>query len=181
MPHPAAGLRFPYLRVLLPRTKLAYVHVRNLLTDAKRDRSGRVHGYVAIWLPEELVLLYLRRGELVNATATPDGERWRPVPIADAVGRVPAEPEYGEICFHEADEGQLAAMYHAQAGPADPWPAGLDPREAKTIFPVLAAATYDGVLQIVAEGAVSYLVFRDGAVAATYLSDAGVGNIVDRV
>ena len=28
-------------RVLLPRTRLAYVHLRNLLTDAKRDRAAR--------------------------------------------------------------------------------------------------------------------------------------------
>ena len=31
--------RFPHERVLLPRTKLAYVHLPNLLSDAKRDRS----------------------------------------------------------------------------------------------------------------------------------------------
>ena len=59
MPQSLAALRFPHERVLLPRTKLAYVHLRNLLTDAKRDRAARVYGYVAIWLPEELVILYL--------------------------------------------------------------------------------------------------------------------------
>ena len=63
-----AGLRFPHSRVLLPRTRLAYVHLRNLLTDAKRDRAARISGYVAIWLPEEFVVLYLQRGEVVNAT-----------------------------------------------------------------------------------------------------------------
>ena len=46
-----AGLRFPHSRVMLPRTRLAYVHLRNLLTDAKRDRSARLSGYVAVWLP----------------------------------------------------------------------------------------------------------------------------------
>ena len=57
----------------LPRTRLAYVHLRNLLTDAKRDRSARVSGYVAIWLPEEFLVLYLQRGELrlvAEATST---------------------------------------------------------------------------------------------------------------
>ena len=39
MPSTVAGLRYPHTRVLLPRTRLAYVHLRNLLTDAKRDRS----------------------------------------------------------------------------------------------------------------------------------------------
>src|SRR5687768_10149116 len=117
--------RFPYERVLLPRTKLAYVHLHNLLTDAKRDRAARVFGYVAIWLPEELVLLYLQSGELVNATWSQGGV-YRPLPLADALARVPAEPELGEICFHEAEDEQLACMWTAQVTPEEPWPGELD-------------------------------------------------------
>src|SRR5678816_4780547 len=66
MPAPAAKLRYPHGRVLLQRTKLAYVHLRNLIGDAKRDRTARVAGYVAIWLPDEFLLLFLRDGEVVN-------------------------------------------------------------------------------------------------------------------
>src|SRR3954470_12540637 len=98
----ATALRFPFSRVLLPRTKLAYIHLRNLLTDAKRDRAARVSGYVMIWLAEEVVLLFLRAGEVVTAPASHDGRGFAPVAIADALARVPAEPELGEICFHEA-------------------------------------------------------------------------------
>src|SRR5215210_8327772 len=76
MPLNAAGLRFPHDRVLLARTKLAYVHLRNLLTDAKRDRAARVFGYVAIWLPEGILVLYLQEGEVVNATHSVDGDVW---------------------------------------------------------------------------------------------------------
>ena len=68
MPASLAALRFPYSRVVLPRTRLAYVHLRNLLTDAKRDRSARISGYVAISLLDELVMFYLLDGEVVNAT-----------------------------------------------------------------------------------------------------------------
>ena len=57
MPANLAGVRYPYTRVLLHRTRLAYAHLRNLLSDAKRDRVARVSGYVAIWLADELVLL----------------------------------------------------------------------------------------------------------------------------
>src|SRR5689334_10176764 len=106
MHHHVAGLRYPHARVLLPRTRLAYIHLRNLLTDAKRDRSARVSGYVAIWLPEEFLVLYLQRGELVNACLH-DGHAFQPIALGAAVEKVPAEPEYGEICFHEADDEQL--------------------------------------------------------------------------
>src|SRR3954466_11257009 len=110
MPAIVAGLRFPYSRVLLPRTRLAYIHLRNLLHDAKRDRSARVSGYVAVWLPQEFVVLYLQRGEVVNATIM-DAKSWRAIGITSALERIPAEPEYGEICFHEADDAQLTAMF----------------------------------------------------------------------
>ena len=67
MPSPAA-LQFPHSRVLLARTRLAYVHLRNLFTDAKRDRSARISGYVAVSQLDELLIFYLLNGELANAT-----------------------------------------------------------------------------------------------------------------
>src|SRR3954468_8651062 len=90
--------KFPHKRTLLPRTRLAYIHLRNLLSDAKRDRGARVAGFVAIWLPEEMLVLYMQQGELVNATQC-DARGTRAVSIARALDRVPAEPEYGEISF----------------------------------------------------------------------------------
>src|SRR5215212_3380004 len=101
MPASPASLRFPYTRVLLPRTRLAYVHLRNLLTDAKRDRSARISGYVAISLPDELVILYLLRGEVANATVH-DAHRSEAIAIASALEKIPGAPEYGEIVFNEA-------------------------------------------------------------------------------
>ena len=115
MPAIVAGLRYPHSRVLLPRTRLAYIHLRNLLSDAKRDRSARVSGYVAVWLPEEFVVLYLQRGEIVNATVM-DKNGWRSIAITSALERIPAEPEYGEICFHEADDVQLDMREPATTG-----------------------------------------------------------------
>ena len=183
MPALAATLRYPTQRILLPRTKLAYVHLRNLLTDAKRDRAARVSGYVAIWLAEELVLLYLQQGEVVNATSTQNGQTFVALPIADALARVPAEPELGEICFHEAEESQLACMYAAQAGSvaAMGFPEEIEPGVAASLFPYLAATTFDGFVQIRVGGLVNYLLFQDGAVRRGYLADGDAGPLVARV
>ena len=179
---PITRLRFPHARVLLPRTKLAYVHLRNLLTDAKRDRTGRVFGYVAIWLSDEMLLLYLQEGELVNATSTANGREYRSLSIADALAHVPAEPEFGEIAFHEAEDEQLACMHWAQSHAPDGWPAELDARDPRQLFPYLMSTTFDGMLQIVVEGAVHYLILRDGAVVRGYITgDPGTGTLADRV
>ena len=180
MPATVTGLRYPCTRVLLPRTRLAYVHLKNLLTDAKRDRSARVSGYVAIWLPEEFLVLYLQRGELVNACLH-DGHAFQPIAIGAAVEKVPMEPEYGEICFHEADDEQLACMYASQTMVPEPWPPELRPSDPASLFPYLMASTFDGMVEISHDGAVNYLLFRNGVVENTYLAGMQGGSIVERV
>jgi hypothetical protein len=180
MPAIVAGLRYPYSRVMLPRTRLAYIHLRNLLTDAKRDRSARLSGYVAVWLPEEFVVLYLQGGEVVNATVM-DSRGWRAVPISAALERIPAEPEYGEICFHEAEDDQLASMFLAQTTAPDPWPAEVRITDPSVLFPFMMSTMFDGVVEIVSEGSVNYLLFRAGAVERAYLSFAATGTVVERV
>jgi hypothetical protein len=175
-----AGLRFPYTRVLLPRTRLAYIHLRNLLNDAKRDRAARISGYVAISLHDELVILYILDGELVNATSR-DGKGCRVVALPSAIEKVPSEPEYGEICFHAADEEQLACMFATHAVAAETWPDGFAPQDAAALFPYLMSQTFDGVVEIIANEFVNYLVFKHGTVARTFLSSAHHGNVVDRV
>ena len=180
MPAIVAGLKYPNSRVLLPRTRLAYVHLRNLLSDAKRDRSARVSGYVAVWLPEEFVVLYLQRGEVVNATVM-NKAGWGSVAISSALERIPAEPEYGEICFHEADDEQLASMFAAQTLPADTWPGELNVHDPAALFPFLMSIMFDGVLEILSDDTVNYLVFRAGAVDRAFLSIPATGSIVEKV
>lgn len=180
MPATVAGLRYPYSRVLLPRTRLAYVHLRNLLTDAKRDRSARVSGYVAIWLPEEFVVLYLQRGEIVNACLH-DGRSFIAIPVAAALEKVPSEPEYGEICFHEAEDEQLACMYASQTAAPEAFPPEVRPSDPAALFPFLMASTYDGLLEIASSRGVNYLLFHNGIVKTAYLSGTQEGTLVDRV
>lgn len=174
------ALRFPYGRVVLPRTRLAYIHLRNLLSDAKRDRAGRITGYVAVSLIDELVIFYLLRGEVATATVrTPTGAQ--PIAIASAIEKVPQEPEYGEVCFHEADEQQLACMFATHASPPDAWPESMAAHDPAALFPFLMSTTFDGMVEIVANENVNYLLFHNGSVARTFLTSAPHGTVVDRV
>ena len=180
MTHTIAGLRFPFARVLLPRTRLAYIHLSNLLTDAKRDRAARVSGYVAIWLPEEFVMLFMHDGEVVNASKREKGVS-SVIAITKALEMVPHEPEYGEICFHEAEESQLACMFTAQATKADPWPEGFAINDPSVLFPYLMATTFDGVVEIIAEDTVNYLQFKNGSVERAFLAAGHQGSVADRL
>lgn len=172
MPLPAATLHFPHDRVLLSRTRLAYVHLRNLLTDAKRDRAAKVFGYVAVWLPEELLLLYLQEGEVVNATATLDGLNFRALSIAEAIAMVPSAAEFGEICFCEADDEQLATMYWSQVLAPVAWPGELSVHDSAAVFAFLHATMHDGVLEVHAEdGGVNYGIVRNGGITRGFFAD----------
>jgi len=170
MPAHAAQLRYPHGRVLLARTKLAYVHLRNLLNDAKRDRTARVGGYVGIWLPDEFVLLFLREGEPVNALSV-HAHGAVPVSIGAAVARVPADPEFGEICFHEAPAEQLVCMYHTLRSTPTPWPSDVAPDDPRALFPHLRNVSFTGVIEVVMRDTANYLLFRDGLIDQTYLTD----------
>jgi hypothetical protein len=165
---------------MLARTRLAYVHLRNLLSDAKRDRSARLSGYVAVWLPEEFVVLYLQDGEVVNATVL-DGQGSRAVAISSALDRIPLEPEYGEICFHEAVDEQLASMFASQTVSPDPWPKEMRDPDPSELFPFLTSIMFDGMVEIVSDNTVNYLRFKSGSVDQAFLSMAQVGTIAERV
>jgi hypothetical protein len=181
MPHTRDALRYPAKRVLLQRTRLAYVHLRNLLTDAKRDRSARVYGYVAVWLPEELITLFLEEGEVVNATSTADGERFLPIAISDAIGRVPTAAEYGSICFHEATDEQLDLMFHAQTGLALAWPRELKLQDAEALLGFLYATMHDGAIEIRVDGSVHYVIIASGSPVRGYFSDSRPGDPIPHV
>lgn len=172
---PAGGLRFPRFRVLLPRTRLAYIHVRNLFTDAKRDRAARVFGYVCVWLPDEFLLFFMQEGEIVNASASPDGQRFNPIAIADAVAKVPREAEYGEVCFHEADDEQLAMMYWTQMLEPARWPHDVSADNADAVLGFLRATMHDGVLEVLHDEGRSYAVVREGVLVRGYFSDDAFG------
>lgn len=154
---------------------MAYVHLRNLFTDAKRDRSARVFGYVCVWLPDEFLLFFMQEGEIVNASASPDGQRFHPIAVADAVAKVPREAEYGEVCFHEADDEQLAIMYWTQVLEPLAWPADVSAENPDAVIGYLHATMHDGVLEVIHDEGRSYAVVRKGSVGRGYFSDDAFG------
>lgn len=178
---PRDALRYPAKRVLLARTRLAYVHLRNLLTDAKRDRAARVCGYVAVWLPEELITLFLEEGEVVNATSSHDGEHFQPIAISDAIARVPSSAEYGSICFHEAADEQLDTMFATQTGTPLPWPRELRLEDGEALLAFLYATMHDGAIEIRDDGATHYVIISSGSPIRGYFSDNRPGDVAAHV
>jgi hypothetical protein len=162
-------LSFPATGFLLARTRSLFVHLDNLVSFAKRDRDGRVDGYLAAWLPDEVLLLFMRRGELVNAVELTAAGRGV-VPVGEALRRLRAEPERGELAYAGAPIEQLEWMFAACA--RTPEVRSVDVRDPARLFPVLAAEGYTGVVELVSQGRVNYLRFEGGRFASGYTGAA---------
>lgn len=181
MPPLRDAIRYPAKRVLLQRTRLAYVHLLNLLTDAKRDRAARVSGYVAVWMPEELLVLFLEEGEVVNATSSADGVGFQPIAISDAISRVPTAAEYGSICFHEATNEQLDLMFASQTGRSVAFPRELTPTDPTMLLAYLDGMLTDGALEIVADGTVNYATLGGGKPTHGFFVDPRAADVTAQI
>ncbi len=172
-----SDLAFPASSLLVARTRAAFIHLDNLLSFAKADRDGRVDGYLAGYLPEELVLVFFRKGEVISAARIWEQGR-RVIAVADAIRRLRSDPERSEMCYSTASTEQLNWMYAACAGPAEL--RFVDVRQPEQLFPPLASEAFSGVLELISQGRVNYLNFERGRFQRGYLCDRPSGGSVVR-
>src|SRR2546426_8894484 len=154
-----ADLIFRGVTGFFHRPRLAFIHLDNLLAYAKRDRDGRIDGYLAAHLPDECVLLFFRRGEAVNAASLHTAGR-HVITITEALKRMRAEVERGDLAYCAAPMEQLAWMYGSCAGGYHP--RLIDVNQPEKFFPVLQQEKVSGVLELISNGRVSYLKFDQG-------------------
>ena len=163
-----AELAFPQVNRLIHRTRLAFIHLDNLLAFAKRDRDGRVDGYITAYLPDECVLLFFRKGEAVNAASLHTAGR-QVITITEALKRMRAEVERGELTYAAAPMEQLAWMYQACAVPVDM--RVVDAAQPGAFFAAFARDKLSGILELTSNGRVSYVRFDVGRYHSGYFCD----------
>lgn len=170
-----AGLAFPSTGIMVPRTRLPFVHLDNLISFAKADRDGRVDAWFAGYLPDEIVLLFFRAGELVNAGAIRPETRCV-LPVEAALERLRSEPERGEGVYARAPATQLDWMWASCAAPAEL--RFVNEREPERLFPVLTGENFSGIVELISGGRVNYLEFVSGRYASGYFSGREEGQPV---
>ncbi|HVH67629.1 MAG TPA: hypothetical protein VM716_07170 [Gemmatimonadales bacterium] len=163
-----ADLTFPQVNRLIHRTRLAFIHLDNLLAFGKRDRDGRVDGYITAYLPDECVLLFFRKGEAVNAATLHTAGR-EVITITEALKRMRAEVERGELVYAAAPMEQLAWMYQSCAVPIEM--RGVDAAQPGVFFATLARDNSSGILELMSNGRVSYVRFDGGRYHSGYFCD----------
>ena len=165
-------LVFPTTGAMITRTRIAFIHLDNVMSFAKRDRDGQVDAWLAGYLPDELVLLFFRRGEVVNAASLRSDGR-AVIPVAEALRRIGAEPERGELSFGRAPFEQLAWMFAACAGPTRV--RFVDERQPDGFLETFAAESFSGVVECISNGRVNYFRFVDGEYADGHCCDRPEG------
>jgi hypothetical protein len=165
--------QFPFDTAFLPRTKLSYVNLPGILSDGKRDRGGRLAGYVSIQLGERCFLVFLRNGEPFNSARMQPGSRG-PAALSEVLRLVGTEIERGEggqIGYFGAGEAQLQAMLatllHEPVTFDDP----VDPSRPELLFPFLREKRFSGIIELMDERRFHYVHFEDGAYRAGWFSD----------
>lgn len=161
-------LRFPCGRVLIHRTRLAYIHVDNVLNFAKFDRDGRVDAFLAAYLPDEVALVFFRNGQVVTSIALSQRDR-AAVPLADAVQEMRAEIERSEVVFAEAPAELLTWMYWAGVAPVRTLP--VDQKAPASVFAQLQREAFTGIVEFIVDGRVSYMRMNAGKFATGYFAD----------
>lgn len=157
--------QFPHEATYLARTKLSYVNLPGILADGKRERSARVHGFIAIHLGETCYLVFLRGGEAFQAARLRPSGRQQ-MGIAEIVALAAAEVERGEagsIGYFGAPEPQLQAMLATLVQQPLSLEDGMDPRNPDRLFPALHERHFAGVVEICHAGDMHYLCFEDGS------------------
>ena len=165
--------QFPQEAAYLPRTKLAYVNLPGILTDGKRDRAGRVSGYVSIQLGARCYLVFLRGGEAFNAARLqPDGRG--PVALSEVIRLVATESERGEagqIGYFGAPDAQLRAMLATLLQPPSELSEPIDVSRPDQLFPHLRERRFTGVLELGDGGAFHYVELDAGQYRSGWFAD----------
>ncbi len=170
-------LSFPCTGVLLHRTRLAFIYLDKLLHYAKADRDGMVDGYIAVYLPDEVTVMLLRRGTLATVIAyTPTGRSIRAIPAA--LEHFKKEAERGEIIYCAAPYEQLTWMHSSCDTPPQARP--VNPHDAQGLFRTLMRNAFTGVLELIVGGRVSYLCFEQGVFHNGHFHDDLEGDTVQQ-
>jgi len=148
-----AVLSFPQAGRLVHRTRLAFIHLDNLLAFGKRDRDGRVDGYLTVYLPDECLIVFLRKGDAVNAASLHTNGR-QVITITEALKRMRSEVERGD-----------------DLAPVELQSRTIDLKQPGTFLPSLRQERLTGVIELISDGRVSYLRFDGGRFDEGYFCD----------
>lgn len=161
-------MRFPKGRSNLQNAKLEFVHLDNILADNKKERASKISGYLEIIYPDMVQLLYLKKGEPVNAGHFSRTER-KQISIGEVIEKA-KKSTTGTVSIYETPD-ELVDMMLATFT-VKPVFKNLDLSNVTPdkLFEKLTAVKFDGFLEIKRGVDISFVRFKEGAPASGYFT-----------
>jgi hypothetical protein len=161
-------MRFPKGRSNLQNAKLEFVHLDNILADNKKERASKISGYLEIIYPDMVQLLYLKKGEPVNAGHFSRTER-KQISIGEVIEKA-KKSTTGTVSIYETPD-ELVDMMLATFT-VKPVFKNLDLSNVTPdkLFEKLTTVKFDGFLEIKRGVDISFVRFKEGAPASGYFT-----------
>jgi hypothetical protein len=161
-------MRFPKGRSNLQNAKLEFVHLDNILADNKKERASKISGYLEIIYPDMVQLLYLKKGEPVNAGHFSRTER-KQISIAEVIEKA-KKSTTGTVSIYETPDELVDMMLATFTVKPIFKNLDLSNVEPDKLFEKLTSVKFDGFLEIKRGVDISFVRFKEGSPASGYFT-----------
>ncbi|MEW6685608.1 MAG: hypothetical protein AB1393_05310 [Candidatus Edwardsbacteria bacterium] len=164
-------MRFPKGRVVLSNAKLEFVNLDNVLADSKKERASKISGYLEILYPEGSEILFLKKGEPVNAARFTREER-KILTIIEVIEKA-KKSVTGTVNIYETGDELIEMMLATLTLKHLFKDLNVQATDPEKVLSKLAQVKFSGFLELRKGVEVSYVRFKEGNPVTFYPSGKG--------
>lgn len=160
-------MRLPRGRAILQNAPLQFINLDSVLNAGKVERGHQISGYLEIVYPEGVDLLFLRRGEPMNAVRL--GERVLATTIGEVLSRARSSVQ-GIVSLYEAPPDVVTMAITALAGSPLFEEEITSDIALKASWERLAAERFSGFVEVQRDQEISFLLYDGGSLRKAHSS-----------
>lgn len=157
---------FPVGNLILNNAPIQFVNFDNILSQAKKNREGRLLGYIEIKYPESYEYLFFKNGETIGAGVFKEN-RFEEAPLEEVLKKA-KKAHQGFVDIHMIDEELLniiITLFKEKPLFADKRIKNVD---LKVLFEKLESLKFNGFLALNKSNMYSFVKFENGAPQTIY-------------
>jgi len=161
-------MKFPRGRPLLENARLEFLNLENVLSASKRERAHRISGYISIFYPDTVELIFLKEGEPFNAARISQTER-SIVPINEVVEKA-KKATSGVLSEYATDETLVNLMISSIILKPRKEDIDLTRLQPKIFIDKLKSTQFNGFIWVRAGIEESFIYFEEGDIKGIYVA-----------
>lgn len=161
-------MKFPRGRPLLENARLEFLNLENVLSASKRERAHRISGYISIFYPDTIELIFLKEGEPFNAARISQTER-KIVPINEVVEKA-KKATSGVLSEYATDETLIKLMISSIILKPRKEDIDLSRLQPQIFIDKLKTTKFNGFIWVRAGVEESFIHFENGDIKGIYVA-----------